>query len=120
MLSLHFFTNLKGENNMLLIRLITALVFCFSMQAFAAENTDTINQEAAHVVAEHQVNLNTATVEQLENIKGVGPAKAKAIVEYRTAHGPFKSVDGLAEVKGLSPKVVEKLLKRNAGVMVVE
>ena len=55
------------------------------------------------------VNMNTATVEQLDAVKGVGPAKAKAIVAYREKNGPFKSVDELAKVKGFGEKSVAKL-----------
>lgn len=55
------------------------------------------------------VNLNTATVEQLDAVKGIGPSKAKAIVEYRTKNGPFKSVDDLKSVKGFGEKSVAKL-----------
>lgn len=55
------------------------------------------------------VDLNTATVEQLDALKGVGPAKAKAIVEYRTKNGPFKTVDDLEKVKGFGKKSVDAL-----------
>ena len=54
------------------------------------------------------VNLNTATIEQLTSLNGIGEAKAKAIVAYRQANGPFKSVDQLVDVKGIGLKVVEK------------
>ena len=47
------------------------------------------------------VNLNTATVEQLDALPGVGPSTAQAIVDYREQHGAFKSVQGLNEVKGI-------------------
>lgn len=55
------------------------------------------------------VDINTATVEQLESLKGVGPAKAKAIVEHRTKNGPFKTVDDLDAVKGFGKKTVDGL-----------
>ncbi|AVP98301.1 topoisomerase [Ahniella affigens] len=54
------------------------------------------------------ININTASTTELETLNGVGAAKAKAIVEYREKHGPFKSVDQLAEVKGIGEKLVEK------------
>lgn len=47
------------------------------------------------------VNVNTATPEQLDEIKGIGPAKAKAIVNYRTKNGPFKTVDDVGNVPGI-------------------
>lgn len=55
------------------------------------------------------VDLNTATQTQLDTVKGIGPAKAKAIIEYRTKNGPFKSVDDLEKVKGFGKKSVDKL-----------
>lgn len=48
-----------------------------------------------------------ATISQ--QLKGVGPAKAKAIVEYRTAHGAFKSVDELRKVHGIGDKLLAKI-----------
>ncbi len=55
------------------------------------------------------VNVNTATQAELETLKGVGPAKAKAIIEDRSKNGPFKSVDDLDRVKGFGKKSVDKL-----------
>jgi len=55
------------------------------------------------------VDLNSATQSELEAVKGIGPAKAKVIVEYRQKNGPFKSVDALAEVKGFGKASVAKL-----------
>lgn len=55
------------------------------------------------------VNLNTATQAELESLKGVGPAKAKAILAYREKNGPFKSVDDLAGVKGFGKASAAKL-----------
>ncbi|MCE5181897.1 MAG: helix-hairpin-helix domain-containing protein [Betaproteobacteria bacterium] len=55
------------------------------------------------------VNLNTATQAELDTLKGVGPVKAKAIVDYRTQNGPFKSVDDLEKVSGFGKKTVDKL-----------
>ena len=55
------------------------------------------------------VNINTASVEELaENLNGVGPKKALAIVEYRKAHGPFFKPEEITKVKGIGPKTLEK------------
>ena len=54
------------------------------------------------------VNINTADASTLATaLDGVGAARAKAIVEYREAHGPFRSVDDLAQVKGIGEHVVD-------------
>ncbi|MBI5437165.1 MAG: helix-hairpin-helix domain-containing protein [Nitrosomonadales bacterium] len=55
------------------------------------------------------VNLNTATREELDGVKGIGPVKAQAIIEYRTKNGLFKSVDDLKNVKGFGDKTVAKM-----------
>jgi len=53
------------------------------------------------------LDLNTATAEQLEALPGVGPSTAAAIVAYRTEHGQFRSVDELQEVRGIGPAKFE-------------
>jgi len=55
------------------------------------------------------VDLNSATPEQLDALPGVGPATAKAIVEYRTRHGLFRTVDDLLSVPGIGPAKLANL-----------
>jgi competence protein ComEA len=55
------------------------------------------------------VQLSAATTEQLDVLPGIGPATAQKIVDYRTEHGPFRSVDELDEVPGIGPAKVEQL-----------
>jgi competence protein ComEA len=58
------------------------------------------------------VNINTATVTQLDELPGVGPATAAAIVEYRSAKGPFRSVEQLIDVPGIGEAKLAALRKR--------
>jgi competence protein ComEA len=76
---------------MMIKRLLVVLFACFAFSGLAMAAVD----------------INSATVEQLDGLKGVGPAKAKAIVEYRAKNGPFKSVDDLEKVKGFGKKTVD-------------
>jgi len=55
------------------------------------------------------VNINTATLAELETLKGIGPTKAQAIIQYRKEHGSFKSVNDLDHVKGIGLKTVQKI-----------
>jgi competence protein ComEA len=55
------------------------------------------------------VDLNTATVEQLQTLSGIGPVLAQRIIDYRTAHGPFASVGGLQQVGGIGPSKFAEL-----------
>ncbi|TCS73468.1 competence protein ComEA [Sulfuritortus calidifontis] len=55
------------------------------------------------------VDINTASQSELEAVKGLGPAKARAIIEYREKHGPYRSIDDLTKVKGLGKASVAKL-----------
>ena len=55
------------------------------------------------------VDLNTATVEQLDTLPGIGPVTAAAIVAWRDANGRFTSVDQLGDVDGIGPARLEKL-----------
>lgn len=71
--------------------LLMALVFLFTGTAFAA------------------VNINTASQAELESLQGIGPAKAKAIIEHRENSGTFASVDDLAKVSGIGQGTIKQL-----------
>lgn len=55
------------------------------------------------------VDINTASQADLETVKGLGPAKAKAIIEYREEHGAFKSVTDLTNVRGIGSGTLKQL-----------
>ena len=55
------------------------------------------------------VNINTASQSELEVLKGIGPAKAKAIVEYRSQNGMFSSIDDLEKVSGIGPSTIKQI-----------
>lgn len=62
------------------------------------------------VQAAGSININTADVATLEHeLKGIGNQKAQAIVEYREVHGPYGSIEELANVKGIGEKTLEAI-----------
>jgi len=59
----------------------------------------------------NKIDINQATVEDLEKLPGIGPKIAKNIIEYREKNGPFKSIEELLKVKGIGPKKLEQIKK---------
>src|SRR5437762_5871406 len=55
------------------------------------------------------ININTATLQELEALNGIGPVKAQAIIDFRKANGPFKSVEQLKDVKGIGDVTFDKI-----------
>lgn len=58
------------------------------------------------------INLNTATADELTALDGIGPALAQRIVEYRTAYGPFRRVEDVTNVRGIGPAKLEAIARQ--------
>jgi competence protein ComEA len=56
-----------------------------------------------------KINLNTATLDQLESLPGVGEEKAKAIIDFREIHGKFSSIEDLLAVSGFGPSIFNSI-----------
>ena len=70
---------------------------------------DIIFRESSVQNSNGLININTADEKQLQQIKGVGPAIAGRIIDYRTNNGAFKSVDEIKKVRGIGDKTFEKM-----------
>ena len=77
---------------MLLVAAVLVVVGGFAGLASAAENG--------------RININTASVDELVQLKGIGPAYAGRIVAYREAKGDFKQVEDITKVEGIGPKTL--------------
>jgi competence protein ComEA len=86
-----FGLNLLGDKQMNRFLMLLAALVMATFNVFAA------------------VNVNTATQEQLESLNGIGPAKAKAIIDYRQKNGGFKTIDELEQVPGVGKGLLGKI-----------
>lgn len=88
---------------------VFALLTSVSVGSYAAKAEPVESVKVATANQAATVNLNAADVQTLtRELKGIGETKAKAIIAYREAHGPFTSVDDLLEVKGIGAATLEK------------
>jgi competence protein ComEA len=63
----------------------------------------------SHHQNEERIDINTASVEELQRLPGVGPALASRIVEHRRKHGPFKRPQDIVIVRGMSAKLYRRI-----------
>lgn len=76
-----------------------------------ADNPEPVTIQEETVTADHagRINLNTASDAELQTLKGIGPTKSAAIIEYREAYGGFKSPEEIMEVKGIGEGTYAKI-----------
>lgn len=78
------------------MRIIVVFMVFFISFACLAENHE-------------RININQADAQKLDKVlKGIGPSKAEAIVQYRKEHGAFKQLEDILNVKGIGPKTLEQ------------
>ena len=78
-------------------------------QGTTASTSATTGSASSNSSVDKQVNINTATESDLQSIPGIGPSKAKSIIEYRETNGAFDSVEKIKEVNGIGEKTFDKL-----------
>ncbi len=55
------------------------------------------------------LNINTATLEELDSLPGIGPTTAQKIIDYRTEHGPFQAIEDIMNVSGIGPATFDRI-----------
>lgn len=93
--------------------LLCSLFAIVSVQSAFAAKTSTTGAKNHKAAVEQTVagpiNINDADIDMLMSLPGIGEKTARQIGTYRDANGPFKSVDELINVKGIGPKLLEKI-----------
>jgi competence protein ComEA len=88
--------------------LMAAMVFGVGSAPSDVGAAEKARERSAVVISEPRVNINTATESELRKLKGVGPALARRIVEYRNAHGGFRAAEDLQKVEGVGKALWER------------
>ena len=95
------FRSIRKWSALICLALVTVMVGAGGIQTSAAAET----KESGAA----QVDLNTASRDQLMQVKGIGPSLADRIIEFRKEHGPFRRVDDLLKIRGVGEKSLAKL-----------
>ncbi|THB78452.1 MAG: helix-hairpin-helix domain-containing protein [Desulfobulbaceae bacterium] len=97
-------------NKLVAVLVIALITTVCSSQAFSAQSgaaAKPVEQLSDQLIA--KININTADEAVLTELPGVGPKTAERIHLYRQQNGPFKTLDDLLNVKGIGPKVLDKI-----------
>jgi competence protein ComEA len=98
------------NNYRFLIKLLALVILCFfHVSCNKNETKQILTVENTIVIAENAVNINTASVQELEKLPNVGAKTAQKIVEHRTEYGKFRKPEHLILVSGISDKRFRQL-----------
>ncbi|MCD6329093.1 MAG: ComEA family DNA-binding protein [Candidatus Cloacimonetes bacterium] len=106
--------NIKGIGKKTLAKLLPYLEMIgdsVEVYAFVEAETSKQSNEVTEDIA-GKINLNTASISQLMNLKGIGEKKAQAIIDYRNEHGSFKTIEEIMNVKGIGQGIFDKIKNR--------
>ena len=106
--------NIKGIGKKTLAKLLPYLEMIgdsVEVYAFVEAETSKQSNEVTEDIA-GKINLNTASISQLMNLKGIGEKKAQAIIDYRNEHGSFETIEEIMNVKGIGQGIFDKIKNR--------
>lgn len=89
---------------------IVAVIFvAFASPVFSQSTSAVAASKMVAAKSAGQINVNSASVKELERLPGIGKVAAERIVAYRTENGKFANAEGLLKVQGVGPKTLEKI-----------
>jgi competence protein ComEA len=94
------------------MNLALVTLICLSLALAPLSAAAQQSKASPKAASTEKVNLNTATVEQLQTLPGVGPAIAKRILDHRAKNGKFNKVEEIINVKGIGEKKFQKMKDR--------
>ena len=100
--------------NLRRMNLAWVMLICLSLALTPLSALGQQSKSSPKAASTEKVNLNTATVEQLQTLPGVGPSIAKRILDHRTKNGKFNKIDEILNVKGIGEKKFQKMKDRLA------
>ena len=87
------------------LRLCVIVGVCLALLLITAA----LPQQKKKVPPAKPIDLNTATIEELQQLPEIGPSRAKAIIQFREKSGPLRRVEDLLAVRGISKRILEKI-----------
>lgn len=100
---------LKTGEKLVLLLTVLCLAGTICFHIFDSRQTADFSIEERFLTAERpgegKININTATADELEQLKGIGPALAEAIVAYREENGAFRRIEDISLVSGIGPEI---------------
>ncbi len=88
------------------------MVLLLAVAALAAPPALAAQRQPAPAASAEKININTANVDELVALPGIGPSYAQRIVEYRDKNGPFKRLEDLLNVRGIGEKTFSRIRDR--------
>lgn len=90
--------------NLMVKSLVLCVVFSFLISCFLA-----LQVQAASEAKSKKININTASVEELQKLPRIGANVAQRIVDFRKEHGKFKRIEEIMKVRGIGEKIFKKM-----------